>query len=87
MPPVVRSCADRRASSGSIGRMSEEPSAYVPNELLGRLVGARLYSVQFVHDYVQLRFECPGGDMPVMNCDAMPAVEAGGLTLSDGEVG
>lgn len=52
--------------------------AYVPNELLGRLVGFRLFSVQFVLDYVQLRFD--GGssdDMPVLNCDVMPDVERG----------
>lgn len=67
--------------------MSPDPSSYVPNELLGRLVGTRLYSVQFVHDYVQLRFEGQGENMPVMNCDAMPVVEAGGQTLSDGEQG
>ena len=67
--------------------MSPERSTYVPNELLGRLVGARLYSVQFVYDYVQLRFEGRADDMPVMNCDAMPMVESGGITLSDGEQG
>jgi hypothetical protein len=67
--------------------MSPEPSDYVPNELLGRLVGARFFSVQFVNDYVQLRFDGPGDDMPVMNCDAMPMVEAGGRTFTNGEQG
>lgn len=41
---------------------------YVPNELLGRLVRCRLYSVQFVLDYVQLRFDGSTPDMPVLNC-------------------
>lgn len=86
MPPVVLLCGGPGVVRHH-GRMSSELSSYVPNELLGRLVGARLYSVQFVHDYVQLWFEGPGDDMPVMNCDAIPAIEAGGLTLSDGEVG
>jgi len=60
----------------------------VPNELLGRLVGCRLYSVQFVHDYVQLRFDGLGDDMPVLNCDVMPKVEHHpGSAIGDGEVG
>ena len=46
---------------------------YVPNALLGRLVGFRLYSGQFVMDYVQLRFDGPTEDMPVLNCDVLPA--------------
>ncbi len=41
---------------------------YVWNDLLGRLVGCRLYSVQFVLDYVQLRFDGPTRDEPVLNC-------------------
>ena len=65
--------------------MSGEPPVYVPNELLGRLVGCRLYSVQFVHDYVQLRFEGPNEDMPVLNCDVMPVVERDGSTIADGQ--
>src|SRR4051794_40045180 len=52
--------------------MPPEPAAYVPNELLGRLVGFRLHSVQFVMDYVQLRFDGPTEDMPVLNCDVLP---------------
>lgn len=67
--------------------MTDEGLVYVPNELLGRLVGCRLYSVQFVHDYVQLRFDGPGDDMPVLNCDAMPVVDRDGTTISDGSVG
>lgn len=48
---------------------------YIANELLTRLVGCRLYSVQFVVDCVQLRFDGPTTDMPVINCDVRPAVE------------
>ena len=47
----------------------------MPNELLSRLVGFRLYSLQFVMDYVQFRFDGATEDMPVLNCDVMPAVE------------
>ena len=47
----------------------------MPNELLSRLIGFRLYSVQFVMDSVQLRFDGPTEDRPVLNCDVMPAVE------------
>ncbi|MEH1101325.1 hypothetical protein [Micromonospora sp. CPCC 205561] len=61
---------------------------YVPNELLGRLVGLRLYSVQFVFDYVQLHFdgEAPG-ETPVLNCDILPAVTREGRTCLPGEPG
>ncbi|KZB83172.1 hypothetical protein [Amycolatopsis regifaucium] len=52
--------------------MSED--GYLPNELLGRLVGSRLSSVNFVYDYVQLHFDRPGGDQPILTCDAMPTV-------------
>ena len=37
--------------------MTKGASGYVSNELLSRLIGFRLYSVQFVMDYVQLRFD------------------------------
>ena len=68
--------------------MPGEPrSTYVPNELLGRLVGFRLFSVQFVMDYVQLRFDGPSPDMPVLNCDVMPTVEIGAELLIDGQTG
>lgn len=70
------------------GPMSMEPRpSYVPNELLGRLVGFRLFSVQFVMDYVQLRFDGPTADMPVLNCDVMPSVEHNSGTLVDGQIG
>jgi hypothetical protein len=61
--------------------------AYVPNGLLGRLSGMRLFSVQFVLDYVQLRFDGPTPDMPVLNCYAMPAVTAQAGHFVDGQPG
>ncbi|MEV0650805.1 hypothetical protein AB0I28_36685 [Phytomonospora sp. NPDC050363] len=61
---------------------------YMPNELLKRLVGARLYSVQFVMDYVQLRFDRERSDeMPVLNCYVFPAVVRGGRAQLPGELG
>lgn len=65
----------------------ESPPAYVPNDLLGRLVGFRLFSVQFVMDYVQLRFDGPSADMPVLNCDVMPDVERGTETIGQEQIG
>ncbi|MFI1394259.1 hypothetical protein [Streptomyces sp. NPDC020681] len=56
--------------------------AYELNSLLGRLVGFRLYSVQFVLDYVQLRFDGPTDDMPVLTCDVLPAVTLSGQRFS-----
>ena len=66
---------------------AEPTPTFVPNEFLSRLVGFRLYSVQFVMDYVQLRFDGPSDDMPVLNCDVMPAVERGTETYVNGQVG
>ncbi|GII25358.1 hypothetical protein [Planosporangium mesophilum] len=67
--------------------MPQDHAAYVPNELLGRLVGLRLYSVQFVMDYVQLHFDGPTQDMPVLNCDVLPVVETPAGPISSGQVG
>jgi hypothetical protein len=67
--------------------MPLQHGAYVPNALLGRLVGFRLYSVQFVMDYVQLRFDGPTEDMPVLNCDVLPVVEAPAGLIAPGQVG
>ncbi|MFC8190376.1 hypothetical protein ACFUMH_01800 [Cellulomonas sp. NPDC057328] len=67
--------------------MTTEGSGYVPNELLSRLVGFRLYSVQFVMDYVQLRFDGPTDDMPVLNRDVMPAVETSAGVIVPGDRG
>lgn len=63
--------------------------AYVPNELLGRLVGMRLLSVEFILDYVVLRFD---GDAAqpnaVLSCDVVPHAEASdGARLRDGQSG
>lgn len=66
---------------------NESPSNYVSNELLGRLVGLRLFSVQFVMDYVQLRFDGSTEDMPILNCDVMPGVEIGTHSIADGQIG
>ncbi|SNT66239.1 hypothetical protein SAMN05421812_13520 [Asanoa hainanensis] len=67
--------------------MSSEHSAYVPNELLGRLVGFHLFSFQFVMDYVQLRFDGPTADMPVLNCDVLPVVETKTGLIAPGQLG
>src|SRR5690606_2494868 len=44
--------------------------AYVPNELLSRLVGRTLYAVVFLKWYCQ-----PGFDGALMNCDVWPQVD------------
>jgi len=67
--------------------MQPDHASYVPNELLSRLVGFRLYSVQFVMDYVQLRFDGPTQDMPVLNCDVWPVVETPAGQITEGQVG
>jgi hypothetical protein len=58
---------------GQYQTVPSEPS--VPNVLLGRLVGFHLSSVQFVMDYVQLRFDGPTEDMPVLTCDVHPKAD------------
>jgi hypothetical protein len=63
---------------------------YVPNRLLSRLVGERLYSVEFVlNDYVQLRFDgTPGAGSPVvLNCYVWPAVLRAGHLWHEPELG
>ena len=61
---------------------------YVPNKLLSRLVGCRLYSVQFVIDLVYLCFDTDTSeDTPVIRCDNMPAVHTATTRLRDGDVG
>jgi hypothetical protein len=61
--------------------------AYEPNSLLNRLVGFRLHSVQFVMDYVQLRFDGPTNEMPVLTCDVLPTVTLAGQRFSPTEAG
>lgn len=77
----------RQRRLGHDDGMTQGTSGYVPNELLSRLVGFRLYSVQFVMDYVQLRFDGPTEDMPVLNCDVMPAVETPAGVIVPGDPG
>lgn len=52
---------------------------YEPNKLLSRLVGMRLYSVQFGPGHLQLRFEADASNhLPFLDCDAMPRVRHAG---------
>src|SRR4051812_11393886 len=62
---------------------------YVPNELLGRLVGRRLTAVAFSMDYVVLSFDGdPEGRGTVsLNCDVYPTVERGGVVLGEPDLG
>lgn len=62
---------------------------YVPNGLLARLVGNRLYSVEFLMDYVQLRFDgddIAGGPV-VLNCYVWPKVEFRDRSWSESDLG
>lgn len=62
--------------------------AYVFNSLLSRLVGCRLYSIEFVLDYVQLRFDTDGGpDVPVLTCDVRPRVIVEQRTIAPRDAG
>ena len=38
-------------------------------------------------DYVQLRFDGPTDDMPVLNCDVLPVVETRAGLIAPGQVG
>ena len=67
--------------------MSSEQAAYVPNELLSHLVGFRLYAIEFVMDYVQLRCDGPTEDTPVLNCDVLPVVETPTGSIAPEQVG
>ena len=63
---------------------------YVPNDLLSRLVGDRMYSVEFVlNDYVQFRFDGSAqGEKPVtLNSYVWPVVEFGGRTWLEDDLG
>ena len=63
---------------------------YVPNELLARLVGNRMYSVEFVlNDYLQLRFDGePGVAGPVLlNCYVWPTVSVDGNVWRESDLG
>jgi hypothetical protein len=62
---------------------------YVPNELLSRLVGDRMYSVEFVlNDYVQLRFDGDPKRGPVtLNCYVWPQIAMGGQMWREPDLG
>ena len=64
-------------------------STYVPNELLSRLVGHRMYSVEFVvNDYVQLRFDGLDSVGPVtLNCYVWPVIETIGRSWHETDLG
>lgn len=62
----------------------------VPNEVLSRLVGDRMYSVEFVlNDYLQFRFDGePGVNRSVtLNCYVWPTVEYQGRTWREADLG
>lgn len=63
--------------------------AYVRNELLSRLVGMRLLSVEFILDYVVLRFDGdPAHPKAALSCDVMPHAEGlDGTRFRDGQAG
>lgn len=64
--------------------------AYAPNELLSRLVGNRMYSVEFVlNEYVHFRFDGPpGAAKPVtLNCDVWPEVDYCGRVWHEDDLG
>lgn len=65
-------------------------TGYVPNELLSRLVGNRICSVEFVlNDYVQLRFDGePGGFGPVtLSCYVWPEIVWNGRIWNESDLG
>lgn len=56
--------------------------------VLNRLVGFRLFSVQFGLDHLQLRFETDGNPhLPVLSCDVMPTLDRDGVVLRSPEPG
>ncbi|ANI41484.1 hypothetical protein MVAC_17373 [Mycolicibacterium vaccae ATCC 25954] len=60
---------------------------HVCNDLLSRLVGYRLQSVQFFPRYVQLSFDSPAApDSPVLTCEVFPVVDTrdGRITARQG---
>jgi hypothetical protein len=62
---------------------------WVANGLLARLIGLRLYSVEFVLDYVQLRFDGEAVvDGPVvLNCFVWPRLEYRGRSWNEPDLG
>ncbi len=63
---------------------------YIPNELLSRLVGARLYSVEIVlNDCAHLKFDgaAGGGEPAVLACYVWPVVESSGRVWRESDLG
>jgi hypothetical protein len=67
--------------------MRKDPVAYVPNQLLSRLVGFRMYSVTLVMDYVQLGFDSASAETATMNCDVWPEVTVEGGVFHEPDLG
>jgi hypothetical protein len=64
------------------------PRAHQYNELLGRLMGYTLRSVQFVRGFVQFGFGTPESlDVPVLTCEVMPVVNTPSGPIADGQPG
>ncbi|SDQ67640.1 hypothetical protein SAMN04489765_1372 [Tsukamurella pulmonis] len=61
----------------------------VPDSLLSRLVGVRMYAVTFVvNDYIQLQFDGePSGAAVLFNVDVWPTIEYGGRTWREPDPG
>jgi hypothetical protein len=63
---------------------------YVPNELLSRLVGVRMYSVEFVlNEYIQFRFDgdCDADGPVTLNSYVWPTIEFGGRDWCETDIG
>ena len=63
--------------------------SYVPNELLSRLVGDRMFSVEFVlNEYVQFRFDgAPVAGPVTLNCYVWPVVQTKGQFWHEPDLG
>lgn len=65
-----------------------EPLSYVPNELLSRLAGCRLFSVQFILDYIMLHFDSDESrGQVVLECDCLPTVVRAGHAYRPSDFG
>lgn len=60
---------------------------YVPNELLGRLVGRSIVAVHFVTYYLDLQFDGPVGEQPSLVCEELPVVVEAGVRLREDQPG